>query len=207
MPKKHKLPENWVNVPKIGAIVGTSRFVALRVPLDSKFLHNFGRENKDELWTPSTFLEAQRAANLNVKMLIDLTNTFKYYDGHKEFADSGVEYVKLRIEGFRGPPAAKDVEKFMEIVDNFFTKEAEGTIAVHCTHGLNRTGYLIVNYMVERQGFSVTEALAAFSLARPPGLIKHMYVEELYTRLGLKEEVQMPDLPAWAVAKYAARQN
>ncbi|RLN56877.1 hypothetical protein BBJ29_002702 [Phytophthora kernoviae] len=206
MPKKYKIPDNWVDVPKLGTLVGTFRFVALRVPLDSNFSSSF-RENSDELWTPSTFLEAQSAADLNVKLLIDLTNTLKYYNGEKEFEDSGVEYVKLKIEGFRGPPATKDVEKFMEIVDGFFAKESEGTIAVHCTHGLNRTGYLIVNYMVERQGLSVTEALAAFALARPPGLIKHMYVKELYKRLGPKEEMQMPVLPQWATDKYGARKG
>ncbi|KAF4316330.1 hypothetical protein BBO99_00006842 [Phytophthora kernoviae] len=152
-------------------------------------------------------LSAALGVSNSVVLLIDLTNTLKYYNGEKEFEDSGVEYVKLKIEGFRGPPATKDVEKFMEIVDGFFAKESEGTIAVHCTHGLNRTGYLIVNYMVERQGLSVTEALAAFALARPPGLIKHMYVKELYKRLGPKEEMQMPVLPQWATDKYGSRKG
>ncbi|KAJ8525591.1 hypothetical protein ON010_g15523 [Phytophthora cinnamomi] len=139
-------------------------------------------------------------------MIIDLTNTFKYYNGYEEFEDSGVHYVKLRIEGFNGPPAAKDVAKFMEIVDEFVEKEPEGAIAVHCTHGLNRTGYLIVNYLVERMDLTVTQALEAFKVARPPGLIKHMYVEELYQRLGKEEEeVQLPELPDWASAKYGKR--
>lgn len=201
---KHRIPENWEDVPKMGTLIGTSRFVGLRVPLDDKYLPFF-KDKPDEIWTVSRFLEAQHAEEFNVKMVIDLTNTFKYYDGVKEFADSGVEYVKLKIEGFKGPPAKKDVEQFMEIVDTFFTDNTEGTIAVHCTHGLNRTGYLIVNYMVEKQGFTVTEALEAFKLARPPGLIKHMYVEELYQRLGPKEEVRLPELPDWAATKYGKR--
>ncbi|RLN65278.1 hypothetical protein BBJ28_00003460 [Nothophytophthora sp. Chile5] len=203
--KKLSLPENWTDVPKMGALIGTSRFLPMRVPLDDKYTHLL--KASDDLWSPQRFLEAQAAEGHDVRMVIDLTNTFKYYDGVSEFADSPAEYVKLKIEGFRGPPAAHDVARFMEIVDAFVAKEPVGAIAVHCTHGLNRTGYLIVNYMVERQGCTVGEALAAFAVARPPGLIKHMYVEELFKRLGPSEDVQLPELPDWAADKYGKRKH
>ncbi|GMF37751.1 unnamed protein product [Phytophthora lilii] len=202
-----RIPDNWVDVAKMGALVGSSRFLPLRVPLDATHLPSF-KNKKDQIWTPKDFLEAQQEQELNVKMIIDLTNTFKYYNGEEEFKDSGVQYVKLKIEGFNGPPAARDVARFMEIVDEFMEREPEGTVAVHCTHGLNRTGYLIVNYMVERLSYTVTEALEEFKVARPPGLIKHMYVEELYKRLGQEgEQVQLPEMPAWASAKYSKKER
>ncbi|KAF4127903.1 Dual specificity phosphatase catalytic domain-containing protein [Phytophthora infestans] len=204
MPKKNRIPDNWDDVAKMGTLVGTSRFLPLRVPLDAKYLPQF-HNKREEIWTPKDFLETQEAQNLNVKMIIDLTNTFKYYDGEREFKDSGVEYVKLKIEGFNGPPDGRDVDQFMNIVDEFVARESEGNIAMHCTHGLNRTGYLVVTYMVERLGYTVTDALEAFKVARPPGLIKHMYVEDLYKRLGEGEEVKLPELPEWASAKYGKR--
>lgn len=206
MPKKHRIPDNWVDVTKMGTIVGTSRFLPLRVPLDETFLPQF-RNKSDEIWTPKDFLETQDQQGLNVKMLIDLTNTFKYYNGEDEFKDSGVQYVKHKIEGFKGPPNRKDTDTFMKIVDDFVAEHAEGTIAVHCTHGLNRTGYLVVTYMVKRLEYSVTDALEAFKAARPPGLIKHMYVEDLYKRLGAGEEVQLPELPEWASDKYSKKEK
>lgn len=202
--KKDRIPDNWVDVAKMGTLVGTSRFVPLRVPLDDKYLAQFDNK-RDEIWTPKDFLETQQAQELNVKMIVDLTNTFKYYNGEVEFKDSGVQYVKLKIEGFSGPPDGRDVAKFMKIVDEFVAKTPEGAIAVHCTHGLNRTGYLIATYMVKRLDCTVTEALEAFKVARPPGLIKHMYIEDLYTRLGEDEEVQLPELPEWASAKYSKK--
>ncbi|CAH0474153.1 unnamed protein product [Peronospora belbahrii] len=202
--KKDQIPDNWVDVAKMGTIIGTSRFVALRVPLDDKYLSQL-ETKKDEIWTPTDFLTFQKDQNLNIKMIIDLTNTFKYYNGKDEFKNSEVKYVKLAIEGFRGPPEAQDVAKFMKIVDEFIAKEPEGTIAVHCTHGLNRTGYLVVTYMVKRLHCSVTEALEAFKIARPPGLIKHMYIEDLYKQLGENEEVRLPVLPKWASAKYSRK--
>lgn len=204
--KKNRIPDNWLDVAKMGTIVGPSRFVPLRVPLDAKYLPQF-YDQTEEVWTPGTFLELQKTQNLNVKMIIDLTNTCKYYDGEHEFKDSGLEYVKLKIEGFNNPPDGRDVAKFMIIVDDFIARKPDGVIAVHCTHGLNRTGYLIVTYMVKRLGFTVTAALEAFRKARPPGLIKHMYVEDLYQRLGEGEEVKFPTLPAWAGSKYGKRRD
>merc|ERR1712004_359400 len=49
-----------------------------------------------------------------------------------------------------------------EIVHQFF-KEVEvdnGLIAVHCAHGLNRTGYLICRYLIQKCGVEPREAVA-----------------------------------------------
>jgi hypothetical protein len=43
---------------------------------------------------------------------------------------------------------------------------------IHCTHGYNRTGFMIVSYMVERLDFAVDAALANFFEAREPGIYK-----------------------------------
>ena len=56
------------------------------------------------------------------------------------------------------------------VVNNFY-KAVEGMvgdklIGVHCTHGLNRTGYLICRYMVEMKGVEPEVAIQAFDLAR-----------------------------------------
>ncbi|KAI9913861.1 hypothetical protein PsorP6_006449 [Peronosclerospora sorghi] len=202
--KKERVPDNWVDVAKMGTLVGTSRFVPLRVPLDHKYALEL-QDKQGEVWTPRDFLQTQRNRQLNVKLLIDLTNTFKYYNGAQEFYRSGVTYRKLRIQGFHGPPAKRDVAKFMQLVDDFVAREPEGAIAIHCTHGLNRTGYLVVTYLVQRLNYSVTAALDAFRMARPPGLIKHMYIEDLYRQLGSKEAMQLPELPSWASAKYSKK--
>lgn len=36
-------------------------------------------------------------------------------------------------------------------------------IAVHCTHGFNRSGFLIVSYLVEVMDFHLTKALEIFA--------------------------------------------
>jgi atypical dual specificity phosphatase len=33
-------------------------------------------------------------------------------------------------------------------------------VVVHCTHGLNRTGYLVVRYLVVRRGYQPADAIS-----------------------------------------------
>jgi mRNA-capping enzyme len=197
--KKISIPDNWSDVEKMGGCMH-SLFVAMRVPLDDKY-NNLMK--KDQWWTPQMFIDEQTQHALQVGMVIDLTNTLKYYDGIAIFQGTTIEYVKLAIEGFKNPPRDREVHQFIRIVDDFVARRPESRIAVHCTHGLNRTGYMLVQYMVRRMGCTVKEALDVFSVARPPGLLKHMYVEALYTTLGMNEQVEFPVLPKWAEKNYA----
>merc|ERR1711962_1259595 len=55
-----------------------------------------------------------------------------------------------------------------ETVHQFF-KEVEvddGLVAVHCSHGLHRTGYLICRYLIQKCGVEPREAVARFNEAR-----------------------------------------
>lgn len=75
-------------------------------------------------------------------------------------------------------------------------------IGVHCTHGFNRTGFLIVAYMVERMDCSVEAALLAFAQARPPGIYKEDYIRELFRRYEDEDEqFPVPALPDWCFGK------
>jgi len=54
---------------------------------------------------------------------------------------------------------------------------------VHCTHGKNRTGYMIVNYMCKEKGVRFEDALAAFEESRKPMKIDKEYlIEDLKRR-------------------------
>lgn len=71
-------------------------------------------------------------------------------------------------------------------------------IGVHCTHGFNRTGFLIASYMVEKMDCSVEAALLAFAKMRPPGIYKDDYIKELFKRYEDEEDAfPAPQLPDW----------
>ena len=82
-------------------------------------------------------------------MIVDLTFTTKYYNP-KYFVDQDIEYQKVFVPG-KQVPNSKCVEQFFKVVDKFLeeNEENEKLIGVHCTHGLNRTGYMICRYMIE----------------------------------------------------------
>ena len=68
-------------------------------------------------------------------------------------------------------------------------------VALHCSYGFNRTGFITVALLVEAHGLGVREALAAFAEARPPGIRHGKFVEELVRRYG-DEHDTLPPLPS-----------
>ncbi|THU60162.1 hypothetical protein C4D60_Mb07t09720 [Musa balbisiana] len=71
-------------------------------------------------------------------------------------------------------------------------------ILVHCTHGHNRTGFMIIHYLMRTQPMHVSEALQIFSQARPPGIYKQDYIEALYMFYHESpENIVCPSTPEW----------
>lgn len=72
-------------------------------------------------------------------------------------------------------------------------------IGVHCTHGFNRTGFMICAYMVEKLDFSIDMAVSMFAEARTPGIYKEQYIRELFRRYADPnlEIPPVPELPTW----------
>ena len=72
-------------------------------------------------------------------------------------------------------------------------------MGVHCTHGFNRTGFLIVCYLVQEYNWGLSAATQAFSEARPPGIYKQDYLTQLVARFGDDDDVTItaPERPDW----------
>ena len=60
-------------------------------------------------------------------------------------------------------------------------------VGVHCTHGFNRTGFLISAFMIEEHDWSVDAAVQEFRSARAPGIYKEGYLKDIYVRLDASE--------------------
>ncbi|XP_037938314.1 mRNA-capping enzyme-like [Teleopsis dalmanni] len=134
---------------------------------------------------------------LKLGLWIDLTNTKRFYN--REIVEqNGAQYIKLQCRGHGETPSIEQTRSFIEIVDNFINERPFDLIGVHCTHGFNRTGFLIISYLVERLDCSVEAALSMFAVARPPGIYKQDYINELFSRYEEAEEAtEAPELPDW----------
>ncbi|OOF97145.1 hypothetical protein ASPCADRAFT_205947 [Aspergillus carbonarius ITEM 5010] len=98
------------------------------------------------------------------------------------------------------PPTPDEVRDFIALVDrlqNEITEKMEKSgkpegprpvVGVHCHYGFNRTGFLIVSYLIERRGFTVSEAIEEFERRRPPGIRHEHFIDTLFVRycVGLK---------------------
>ena len=110
----------------------------------------------------------------------------------------GIKYVKLMCEGRDETPTPDQVGTFNRICTEFIDKNPNDLIAVHCTHGFNRTGFLICSFLVEVEDWSIEMAIQSFATSRPPGIYKQDYLNELIRRYDEGEPVPMaPQLPDW----------
>jgi mRNA-capping enzyme len=129
---------------------------------------------------------------------IDLTNTNRFYN-RSDVENKECQYVKLQCRGFSETPSPEQVRSFIELVDDFLANHPLDIIGVHCTHGFNRTGFLIVSYLVEKHDYDVAAAIQEFANARPPGIYKQDYINELFKRYGDEDDdpLHAPELPSW----------
>lgn len=126
-----------------------------------------------------------------------MTNTSRFYD-KSEVEKKNCVYVKLNCRGHGETPSLEQTSRFIHIVDDFVSKNPLELIAVHCTHGFNRTGFLISSYLVEKNDFAVEAAIQMFAKSRPPGIYKQDYIKELYKRYGDEDDAtDAPTLPEW----------
>jgi protein-tyrosine phosphatase len=103
-----------------------------------------------------------------------LTDTVKYYNPELW---TSCKYKKMNISGGGAVPSESYMRSFFELVDTEIENSQRSSpasdmkrfIGIHCTHGINRTGYLIVRLLLERcKSLDVKEAIRTFEESRAP---------------------------------------
>lgn len=172
------IPNRWLNCPRkaIDLIVG--KFLAFKTPLGQQFNDKVPDVNR---FTPAMLFAYMKSLNVKLGLWIDLTNTNRFYN-KQEIIDRDCKYIKMQCRGHGETPTLEQTKEFIRVVSKFQSQKPLEVIGVHCTHGFNRTGFLLVSYMVDQLDFSVEAALSEFARFRPPGIYKQDYIEELYKR-------------------------
>ncbi|KAL7092623.1 hypothetical protein ACP275_12G174900 [Erythranthe tilingii] len=171
-----KLPPGWLDCPASGSDIGC--LIPSKVPLDDTF---------NELIPPGkrySFRQVshlQRVTGRKIALMIDLTNSTRYYNVN-DWTKEGIKHVKIACKGRDSVPEPEAVNKFFYEVSQFLArqKKEKKFVFVHCTHGHNRTGYMIVHYLMRTLPISVSQAIKTFADARPPGIYKPDYIDALY---------------------------
>ena len=132
--------------------------------------------------------------------VIDLTGTAitngKYYYGERISKEYGLKYDKIQVQGHGNLPERWQLDRFNSIMEQY-TNYVNGkvfkrtfpaydhpdatppTVLVHCTHGVNRTGYFIGNYLIEEHAFPMQKALSLFEKMRGHSVKYGAYREDL----------------------------
>ncbi|CAH9100995.1 unnamed protein product [Cuscuta epithymum] len=191
----HEPPSGWLDCPASGQEIGY--IIPSKVPLGETFN---GGVLPGKRYSFKQVLHQQRVLGRTLGMVIDLTNTNRYYST-QEFRKEGIKHVKIMCRGRDSVPDNEAVNLFVYEVLQFLArqKNTKKYILVHCTHGHNRTGYMIVHYLMRTMPISVTQAIQNFAAARPPGIYKPDYIDALYAFYHEKkpETVVCPPTPEW----------
>ncbi|XP_014482806.1 PREDICTED: protein enabled homolog [Dinoponera quadriceps] len=72
------------------------------------------------------------------------------------------------------------IKQFFKVMDDFMsTCDKDELIGVHCTHGVNRTGYLICRYLIQQLDWEPQDSLKAFGEARGYPVERQVYLAAL----------------------------
>ncbi|KAL4815201.1 hypothetical protein BDW67DRAFT_69688 [Aspergillus spinulosporus] len=175
----------WKKVPPVSDRIADA-FVALKMLREVDEEHN-----------PVLFSKAQRD---KIYTVIDISHESPVYNPASLEA-GGIHYQKYPTVS-KLPPTPDEVRDFIALVDRLqkeITEKMEKSntsgsprarpvVGVHCHYGFNRTGFLIVSYLIERCGFGVQEAIDEFEKRRPPGIRHAHFIDTLFVRycVGLK---------------------
>merc|ERR1712223_247904 len=78
----------------------------------------------------------------------------------------GVKYIFCPRVWSGKIPHEESVTKFFNEVDHMLEKNSNALIGVHCTHGVNRTGYMICRYLIEKLNWPAQKAIDEFNKNR-----------------------------------------
>uniref|UniRef100_A0A3Q3WCQ3 Tyrosine specific protein phosphatases domain-containing protein n=1 Tax=Mola mola TaxID=94237 RepID=A0A3Q3WCQ3_MOLML len=138
----------------VGKRLHGTRFIAFKVPLKQSLnLHL----RCSDVFGPWELLDTMNKGNQELGLIIDLTFTTRYY--RLQDVPDSLMLIKIFTAGHE-VPSDDTILSFKRAVRRFLRDNADNDklIGVHCTHGLNRTGYLICRYLIDVDGMDPKEA-------------------------------------------------
>uniref|UniRef100_A0A8R1DN25 TYR_PHOSPHATASE_2 domain-containing protein n=1 Tax=Caenorhabditis japonica TaxID=281687 RepID=A0A8R1DN25_CAEJA len=174
------VPKDWTKFAPLGNVIPRTRFIVFKTPINSTLSTKI---HKDQRFTTTDLFRQLAERGQHLGLVVDLTDTDKFYD-KKDITGMCVQYEKINCPGRAFIERDECVENFnhaiQEYIDKCEDQDREALIGVHCTNGINRSGYLICRFLIETLGWSSHEAIDAFEQARGYSIEKGGYVMALH---------------------------
>ncbi|CAK9292655.1 unnamed protein product [Gordionus sp. m RMFG-2023] len=137
-------PPRWINCPRKGQIIA-DKFLPFKTPLDKSYNNVIPEINR---FPPDMVFRPLKSLNRKIGLWVDLTNTNRFYNS-TVIQNHDAEYVKIPCRGHGQAPSQEQTDQFVDKCTRFIDKNPNDLIAIHCTHGYNRTGFLICSYLID----------------------------------------------------------
>ncbi|KAK7125470.1 hypothetical protein R3I93_020981 [Phoxinus phoxinus] len=172
---KNGIPDRWTDYTAVGKRIPGTRFIAFKVPLKQSFRCRLAQS---EAFEPFDLVRMLEKEGQELGLIIDLTFTTRYYT--VEDLPNTLCYLKIFTAGHEVPNNAT-ILSFKKAVRHFIhdNENNDKLIGVHCTHGLNRTGYLICRYLIDVDGMKPQKAINLFNASRGHSIERPNYLDDL----------------------------
>ncbi|XP_024615009.1 LOW QUALITY PROTEIN: RNA/RNP complex-1-interacting phosphatase-like [Neophocaena asiaeorientalis asiaeorientalis] len=155
---KH-ITERWKDYLPVEQWMPGTCFIAFKVPLKKSFEKNLAPK---ECFSPLDLFNKIQEQNEELGLITDLTYTHCYYK--PEDLPETIPYLKICTTGHQ---VSDDdtIFKFQCAVNGFLKDNKDNDtltdrlIGVHCTHGINRTGYHMCRYLIDVEGVWPDDAI------------------------------------------------
>ncbi|XP_008421347.1 RNA/RNP complex-1-interacting phosphatase-like [Poecilia reticulata] len=173
--RKEDIPDRWQDYTAVGKRLKGTRFIAFKVPLKQALIRTLP---PSEVFGPWELLDALKEDNHELGLIIDLTFTSRYYN--LQDLPQSLLCVKIFTAGHE-VPSDQTILSFKRAVHRFLrdNQDNDKLIGVHCTHGLNRTGYLICRYLIDVDGMDPAQAVQLFNSSRGYAIERQNYLDDL----------------------------
>ncbi|XP_043106180.1 RNA/RNP complex-1-interacting phosphatase [Puntigrus tetrazona] len=173
--KKNGVPDRWTDYTAVGRRIPGTRFIAFKVPLKQSFRYH---STQSEPFGPFDLVRMMEKEGQELGLIIDLTFTTRYYN--VEDLPKTLYHLKIFTAGHEVPSNAT-ILSFKKAVRHFLrdNENNDKLIGVHCTHGLNRTGYLICRYLIDVDEMNPQKAIKLFNESRGHSIERQNYLDDL----------------------------
>jgi hypothetical protein len=174
---KWRKPNNWEDL-KFGAdnpIHPKVNLLPIKVPLGPKF-------GEDEcMHLLEEYISDQGKAGRKVKYVIEVSGSSAEFSNYtkESILEMGLKYFQVTTRP-KTQISDDQVTTFISYIEYIFKREPESYVLVHCTHGVNRTGFYICSYLVRKLNIPVHIALAYFAISRQVALYDPLLIEHLF---------------------------
>ncbi|KAJ3605643.1 hypothetical protein NHX12_027688 [Muraenolepis orangiensis] len=176
-PQKNRngIPDRWLDYQSAGKRIPGTRFVSFKVPLKQALNCNLSQSDVFGHWE---LLDTLGKRKEELGLIIDLTFTTRYYK--LEDVPDSLMFLKIFTQGHE-VPSNDTILSFKQAVHRFLqdNKDNDKLIGVHCTHGLNRTGYLVCRYLIDVDGVDPKKAIELFNSSRGHTIERENYLRDL----------------------------